>query len=61
MRNKMFARENSEFGKACVLANCKTTARQASKFQMKRGVAWGVLKQAGDPLKYGMPGYELHE
>lgn len=39
--NKDFARNNVAFQAACAKANIAPTARQASKFRNKRGVAYG--------------------
>jgi len=38
--NKEFASKNEEFQKACEKVNIKPTTRQASKWRMKKGLAW---------------------
>ena len=59
MENRKFAKKDSGFGKACVIANCKTTTRQASKYRMKKGIAWGASHPPYlNPLVKGMPGFE---
>ena len=42
MRNSRFAKDNETFKRACIAANVKATTRQASKFRMKKGIAYKV-------------------
>lgn len=46
MNNKEFAQTDKVFIQACDCAGIKPTTRQASKWRMKRGVAWGYRTQA---------------
>ena len=43
--NEDFAKTSQAFKDACRLANIKPTARQASKFRARRGVAYKTHKQ----------------
>jgi hypothetical protein len=43
--NKMFAKEDGFFQKACEKADVKVTTRQASKFRMNKGLAFKHRKQ----------------
>ena len=40
MTNKEFADKNKEFRDACARAGVEPTRRQASKWRMKKGLAW---------------------
>jgi len=60
MTNKDFSQEDVSFKKACIVANCKITTRQASKFQQGKGIAWKVITGRSSWLKKGNPGYEEH-
>jgi hypothetical protein len=47
MTNAEFAKTDRTFIKACKLAGLeKPTTRQASKYRMKRGLAWDKRKEA---------------
>ena len=56
--NRQYSKEDSAFGKACVVANVKATTRQASKFRRKTGIAWKVRAGKASQLKDIMPGYQ---
>jgi len=43
--NKMFAKGDSFFNKACGMAEVEPTTRQASKFRMGKGLAYKHRKQ----------------
>jgi hypothetical protein len=47
---KMMAETNTTFQKACKIANCNPTKRQASKFRNGKGIAWKVGKGLAEPL-----------
>ena len=57
--NEEFAQQDVAFNKACNAANVKPTARQASKFRNKKGMAWKVMKGLAEPLRFKMAGYVL--
>ena len=38
--NKVFAKESTAFQNACEKAGVEPTARQASKYRMKKGIAY---------------------
>ena len=49
--NKMFAKDDSFFNKACGVAGVKSTTRQASKFRMSKGLAYKHRKQVKEEEK----------
>ncbi len=55
--NAKFAKEDKTFIKMCNNATVKATKRQASKFRMKKGIAWKVKNMGLAPLSHKMPGY----
>jgi len=44
MTNLKFSETDEEFRRACEEANVKPTARQASKWRMKKGIVWKKLE-----------------
>lgn len=46
MTNKEFSKTNLVFNRACTLANTKSTARQASKYLRKKGLAFEYNREA---------------
>jgi len=49
--NKMFAKDDSFFNKACGMAEVESTTRQASKFRMGKGSAYKHRKQVKEEEK----------
>ena len=53
--NAQFAKDIN-FLMKCTKANVLSTSRQASKFRMKKGIAYKVMVGKAEPLRNGMPG-----
>jgi hypothetical protein len=58
LTNTQFRNKDSIFGKACIMANVKTTVRQASKFRRGKGIAYKVMIGKAAKLDSRMPGFE---
>ncbi len=59
MTNKEFSESNKWFRESCINAKLPPTTRQASKWIMKKGLAWKLNKAY--PLTGGDPINEIHD
>lgn len=57
MTNREIAKTHDHFIKLCKEANCKPTARQASKWVNGKGIAHKVSMKEAKPLEPNQAGY----